>query len=237
VRRVSYHLNQIWAATVKTNMKLLAEMTVLVASQVNLGIFNQVWLLKNGVIEESDLPKCVTMPVFVQAATPLIELTVLNDRLQILSVKKEDEAAALKVFEIAKKIVNLLPHTPFTGVGLNFAWFYEAKDSQDQSSIGRSLFIPKDGFISSHFPSENDCFGCYASHDFNGMRMKVTINPVTMEDEGAKSKGFQISFNFHADVLAVEGVHSALENWGEARRFASAFAHDFERRANSCLPR
>ena len=118
-------------------------------------------------------------------------------------------------------IVGLLPHTPFTAIGLNFAWSVN-DDGVTTRRLTRELFFKDNGPLHRRFDTEDAQFGAYFSRDFRGCREKLDIKPVTFAD---KNQGLMhallLAFNFHRILVesdeSVAVIREMLGLWDEFR--------------------
>lgn len=212
-------------------MKLKAELAVAVAAQVNTSLMTQVWLVKEGILDESDLPNSVFMGHLVQAKTPHFEFTALPDRIQFVAT--DSMAGGVDcgkiAFEKCRAIVKLLPHTPFIGLGINFVWHI---DTSNPAKQGRAIFSVGDNFLGKWFSAEDSRFGGYASCNFEGdLRLKLTISPLKAQP----LEQLQASFNYHADVASADDLLRSLDLWSHAREHSESVAKDLNERVLKCL--
>jgi hypothetical protein len=201
------------------------------AAQVNTALMTQVWLVKNGMLAESDLPNSVFMGGVVQAKTPHFEFLALPDRIQFSTGERTGpEDSGRVAFEKCKSLVNLLPHTPFTALGINFVWFIDTNEPTRQS---RAIFASGNGVFEKWFAADDSRFGGYASCKFDGdLRLKLTIGPIVLSER--KQECLKAAFNYHADVTGIDGLLRALALWEKARAHSELIASDLDNRVMKC---
>ena len=198
---------------------------VIAAGNLNPTIFTQVWLVKQEIIEESDLNNLSTLftPLAVTAGCKDFTLMVVPERIQITFSNVEDKVANHQ--KILKRtlgrIVSELPHTPYQAVGFNMGWLLVPINPKDVNSIEQKYFLSKDNPIAKYFREKNCHFGCYLSKNLKIGRLKLDIKPVTLSQG---SQAIQLAFNFHLDVQGEERaqqISSFLNNWNLAYAEAS----------------
>lgn len=205
---------------VQMNPALVGSTVVLVANEINVSIFSQLWLHKNEVILEQEFtPETVISPGAVFVPTERFVLTVLPNRLQLQIVSPERVDAYDDVQRVLGSILRLLPHTPFTAIGLNFDGVLPPSAERAFSEWNPAMFavpalaevIPAD--------AENRRFGCYFSFDTLGFRAKVDIKPIQTEvvspaPPAGSPTGQElmlVSCNFHCDLQGEKRNDIALE--------------------------
>lgn len=211
-------------------MKLKAELAVALAAQVNTALMTQPWLIRNNILTEADLPNTVMGPGLIQATTPNFELLALADRIQFAAVDPEEKSgdSGEVVFATFEKLIRILPHTPVTGLGINFVWLIPLSDR-----ASRELFAPQKSFFGRWFTTDDSRFGGYASCAFKGLlRLKLTVRPITLFAD--KSEHLEAAFNFHADVKSSEELLENLAFWRDAREYAKKIATDLNDRVALC---
>lgn len=191
---------------------------IIVADKFNPSLFSQVWLDKHGILPEKESKgDQIYTPAFVLAQSELFSLQVWPERLQF-SYKDGEQDATELIHNTVGKIIELLPHTPFTAAGINFTWRISPPDSSNFSSMDRSMFW-MDSALHSLFNSEDARFGGYFSKDFLGTRLRLDIKPVRKNELEA----FQVAINFHVDLTEGDPVELALgnlKNWTAFRKYS-----------------
>ena len=205
---------------------------VVAAHQFNPSIFKQLWLVKNHIVDEDDFGDgCLFSDPAVKVESGRFGLLVVAPQLQFVPKVPPEEQEQLIVEKVGA-MVQALPHTPYTAVGLNFFWHLRPEDS-DVPALTRELFhVPKKPLFR-QFESEGSRFGGYFSKDILGCRLKLDIKPIFLppEEEGENNEVLQFAFNFHLDVPqegddAVRCIERQLGHWNEARDAATQIVEE-----------
>ncbi|MHB8902178.1 MAG: hypothetical protein ACYC6Y_25755 [Thermoguttaceae bacterium] len=211
------------------SLKLVGSNAVVVAHQFNPSVVSQLWLVRNGILQEDDfLPGCVFTDVAVQIVSREFSLTVAPQQCQFTPNVSADQAHAL-VSDRLGTLVRRLPHTPYNAVGLNFIW-HLIPDNADVSAVSRDLFFRAGRPPFSDFDVEDARFGAYMSKQAMDGRLRLDVRPVRFsEQEREEQEGIQFAFNFHRDVSdevnAADCVGRTLERWNEALEIAERIVH------------
>jgi hypothetical protein len=209
-------------------MELLAENVVITANKFNPSVLTQVWLVRNGILAEEDLGPSSFFPMAVQVQTPRFMLLAVPDFIQYAPVTPGSDGDL--ILRTMGGIARALPHTPFTGIGMNFVW--TETPGIDIAELTRRLFFRADSPVFSPFDTEDAHFGGYMSKDFRGVRMKLDIKPTiwrkldpkTETPQGVEPR-LQFSFNFHKDLTPDDStgntpaeIESILRLWDAAKQ-------------------
>lgn len=211
------------------SFELVTPNAVIVAQQFNPSIIGQLWLVRNGLLEEDDFrPGCVFSDMAVQVNSQEFDLMVVPQQCQFtprVDQQREQELAVGKV----GSIVRSLPHTPFRAIGLNFTWHLSPED-QDVPSISRALFFLEGGPLHREFDVPDARFGTYMSKDAFGGRLKLDVKPIPVKREEEKLEKIQFAFNLHRDVAdekdPVGCIEHVLHQWNEVRDESSRIVHE-----------
>lgn len=215
------------------SFELVAPNAVIVAHQFNPSVIGQLWLVRNGLLEEDDFrPGCVFTDMVVQVNSREFDLMVVPQQCQFsprVDQQREQELAIDKV----GSIVHSLPHTPFRAIGLNFTWHLSPEDN-DASSISRALFFRESGPLHREFDVPDARFGGYMSKDAFGGRLKLDVKPITVKKEDEELEKIQFVFNLHRDVADEEDpvgcIEHVLHQWNEVRDESSRIVHAIMRK-------
>ena len=184
---------------------------VVVADKFNPSLFSQVWLDKYEILTEKEYKgDQIYTPVFAQAQSDTFSLQVWPERLQFAYKGDEEDATDLICSKVGK-IVELLPHTPYKALGINFTWHIWIDDDLRFADFDRSIFWNNSALHSS-FDSEDARFGGYFSKDVLETRLRLDIKPIVKKDKEV----LQAAFNFQVDLTkghAVELTQKSLRNW------------------------
>jgi hypothetical protein len=201
---------------------------VVSATNLNPSVFNQVWLVQNGIIPapgdndgtSDGQVHSVFTDVVVQAQTSAFTLQVVPQQLLLLP-KILDVSAGTLVREKLQRIVGLLPHVPYVAAGLNFVW--QSEPIQDMGPLCRMLFAGSGAPFNS-FGGADSRFGIYVSRDVGLTRMRVDIRPASLRDEMPKRERLIFTFNFErtleADADKAKAIVDVMSGWDEYRRMA-----------------
>jgi len=206
---------------------LVTANAVVVAKTFNVSIFTQMWLVRSGIFEENEFvaDECASLPVLSQVGTATCNLLVVPERLQ-LTMKAP--SASPREFERIRKIVGLLPQTPYDALGLNILWDVIPSESEGVGNFTHGRFAVPLTPLRDAFAASDARFGAYLSRDFEGFRLKLDIKPVTVATPTSTGELVRLSFNFHLDLGAVPDrtgrISSGLDKWqavfGESERIA-----------------
>lgn len=187
--------------------ELIVSNVIIVADKFNPSLFSQIWLDKHGILPEQESKgDQINTPVFVLAQSELFSLQVWPERLQF-SYKAAAEDATELIRNRVGRIVELLPHTPFTAAGMNFTWHVSMEDSLSFPAVDKSMFW-RDSSLHSLFDTKDARFGGYFSKNFLGTRLRLDIKPVNKNG----LEFFQAAFNFHVDLAKGDPVELILRN-------------------------
>jgi hypothetical protein len=176
---------------------------VLTAQSFNPLIFTETWLDRNDIIRADSLEGLrVFSPEIAQFQTEEVKVLVIPPKMQITFRIHEITGE----FEIPRKIVirtvELLPHTPYQALGLNFDFFVSFPDEKDFNVYNRTLLGTGDYQLLQEFSAADAKFGRYFSKDHGDARLRLDIKPVK---GGPHNKDLlQFSFNFHHDVTQID---------------------------------
>jgi len=185
---------------------------VIVANDVNLSIFKPPWLTKTEIFNESELSgNVIISPVAVQIPTKNFGFAVFPNRMQV-TIPRNYADAQSDLMRILGGIVQALPHTPYSGVGLNFNYLCAPAIEDTFATLNRKLFASD--FANSIVPVDDDAsrYGTYFSFDALDGRLKIDIKPTKGEGKinelhESWHRGHDlmaINYNLHYDVQPSE---------------------------------
>lgn len=204
--------------------ELIGSSVVVVAQNFNPSVTNQLWLVRNGVVGEGDfLAGCIFTDLLVQVRTRRFSLLFTPEQFQFVPASGEEKPHLL-VQEVIGRIVQILPHTPYCALGLNFTW-HLTPEGGDVAALSRRLFFTAGRPLFRDFDAPDASFGAYLSRDLLGFRLKLDVRPVTSSPPMAVAEQrLQLLYNFHADLPegeeAVERIQQHLKRWCEAAEIA-----------------
>jgi hypothetical protein len=198
--------------------RLVASNVVIAARHFNPSVFNQLWLYRNELVGEAEFePGSVFTDAFVQVRTARYVVMVVPDQLQFLPLQ-QDEGEGNLILEKVGRIIELLPHTPYIAVGLNFVW-HKNVDGLDIGQLTRRLFFNADSTFYREFDTPDAQFGGYASKAMFDCSLKVDVKPVTVPEE--PTERVQVAFNLHKDITrpvdVVREIKDVLSRWDAVR--------------------
>jgi len=208
--------------------KLLTDSSVVVsAADVNLSIFKPPWLTKSGFLRQDELEgQIVISPVVVQIPTKGFQLTVLPNRIQ-MNFRGPAPGSNPEVERVMGGIVRILPHTPYSGCGLNFNYLVTVA-ANNYRSWDERLCASEAARKAGALDLDDARFGTYFSFNALGARLKLDAKPTYTiasvckidEDWQEGSEVIRLNFNYHFAVADGETsekpVLSALDKWEEA---------------------
>ncbi|MDP2314850.1 MAG: hypothetical protein Q8P41_18255 [Pseudomonadota bacterium] len=208
---------------------LASQNVVIAANVLNPSLFTPNWLVRHGIVAEDDiLPGIIVTDALAQVPTSRFSLLVLPQQLQFIP---PSDAAVPDLLESALgRLIDLVPHTPFLAVGLNFHWHLDA-GGEPMTAASRRLFGRADAPVYRHFADADAQFGAYLSRDVaHGARLKLDIKPALLRDaEGNNVHRLLFAFNFHKAVggdNAAGLVREILAGWAEFDSLARTILAD-----------
>jgi hypothetical protein len=203
--------------------QLMNAAVVITAVQLNPSIFTPPWVSKHLDLSDEEFRQgsAVFTPTVANLTTPHFNLLVLPDRLQCTLIPPESEGALVR--KAILTIVDALPHTPYTAVGLNFDW--HLFNDRMLSEVTRKLFFSDANWLCREFTAPDACFGVYVSRDYAGCRLKLTVLPHRSQKmvDGVLVDGpesVQFSFNFNLDLYTGDRpklIKGMVDRWDEVR--------------------
>lgn len=193
---------------------------VITAHHFNPSIVNQIWLVDNGIVDRDEFKSgCLFSDMLSNVQTTAFSLFVSPDQLQFTPLGPRSQHARIVADKLGR-LVELLPHTPFSALGLNFTWQFRP-ESEDLPSLSRRLFFDAERPLYSAFDEPNARFGGYFSKDALGARLKLDVKPMTTKrGDGDQVEFMQFAFNFHIEIEsqdnAVSQVRQMLGRWEQA---------------------
>jgi hypothetical protein len=192
---------------------------VVVANNLNPSIFSQLWLVKNKIFNESDfLPNSFFTQNAVSVNTENIQLLVVPERVQFTFNKTADNESLIN--NVLRKIINLLPQTPYTAVGFNFEIILEPRDFNEYPKIIRNIFVSDNNPLAKFFNTENSRFGMVMTKENNETQITLNIKPVVKTLGSEKKEALKFTFNFNKNLSpenAVETINLMLDDWVSSR--------------------
>lgn len=177
-------------------MKEITQSTcVVVARELNVSIFQQLWLVENNIIDKDDFVIPFFSPAAVEVKTKNFTFFAVPDRLQI-TVNSNIENAGNIYAKTAARIVEILPHTPIVGMGVNFNVMIKPTEQSKVHELSKKAFWSAENPLTYPGDESNPLFGFYMSANVEKARLKLDVKPIVLGEE----KAFLMSFNFHHDL-------------------------------------
>jgi len=213
------------------DIELQAENVVITTSKFNPSILTQVWLVRNEILAEEDFIAGNFSPAGVQVQSRRFVMLAVPDFIQLVPTAPDPvgpdhvspESVGDMVLRTVGRIVRALPHTPYTGIGINLTW--TVTPDVEITALTRRLFFCAGSPIFSLFETEDAHFGGYLSKNYNGVRLKLDIKPIIWRklspNAPAHEPKLQFYFNFHRDLSPddpPEVIESVLRLWDAAKK-------------------
>ena len=201
--------------------------SVLLANSFNLPIFQQLWLLDNGIVkkEEFEAGNFFFTPVAASVPTPAFNLLIVPERAQTTIVNNIENSQ--EIFErVTGGIVSKLPHTPFTAIGLNFNYRINPNSKENFLKKCQQIFIGQENPLCDEFDAEDCRFGTYMSKDVFDARLRLDIKPIRQED----SDQILVSCNLHADENQPDKIMNLLSNWTKIYEYTTLLATKLDKK-------
>jgi hypothetical protein len=198
---------------------------VLTAQTFNPSIFTETWLTRNGIIAaDAFVGPRIFSPEVAQFQTAGLQVLVIPPKMQITFGILGAVIDSALPQQIARRTVELLPHTPYQALGLNFDFFVGQPNGQDFADYNRALLGNGGCHLLGEFSTPDAKFGRYFSKDHGEARLKLDIKPVQAGPE--KKDLLQFSFSFHHEVAQLGPEARApkliqlIESWTSLHRYA-----------------
>ncbi len=198
---------------------------VITAQDFNASILTETWLVSNSLVRADDLVGLrVFSEQFVQFQTKRFQLLLLPSKLQLTFSILGEDAKDDSPKEIAARVVELLPHTPFRALGLNFDFFTPCPEGVGMPEYTRALLGDGTFPLLRDFASTDARFGRYMSKDFGEARLKLEVKPVHAGPSNEEM--VQFSFNFHHSLDSIdaaeraEGTATRIRTWPNLLQYA-----------------
>jgi len=184
---------------------------VLIANQVNLSIFTQLWLVENNVIHKDEFTQeAFFTPMAVNIKTPKFAFLVIPDRIQV-SIDGGPEGSLDILKRTLGKVSELLPHTPYQALGFNYVYTVQLPPQGSLEKSSQTLFMKLEGLFKDEFSSSDARFGIYLSKTVSGARLRLEIKPATENKSGAEV--LIAAFNFQRDLKSPGDISAMIDSW------------------------
>ncbi|MCR3884901.1 MAG: hypothetical protein NUK54_11090 [Methanothrix sp.] len=160
---------------------------VILASAHNPSIMSPEWIEKNKLLDEKYI-NYVNTPQFSVFESETYNITIDQQRLQIsLKNLRSDQKSLAK---IGAKYLELLPHIPYSALGLNFIWSAQIAPGETMPEFNINI---NDLNISNNFQDYELELGCIVKAKKDRYLLNLSIKP-----SGENKLIF--NFNYHFDV-------------------------------------
>jgi len=172
---------------------------VILASNYNPSIVSKEWLYQKGIFTET-VRNFVHTPVFALVESEDFGLAVDEERLQI-TVRKVTQDSLNASASIAEKFVDILPETPYKGIGLNYRYTFP-REGYDLHTI----LSPNNAKLSELLSSTYG-LGATVVFEFEKFIVTFTVSPSLV-----KEQQIRMNFNFHSNTANVGEVKERLSS-------------------------
>jgi hypothetical protein len=195
---------------------------ILTAKSLNPSIFNQIWLSREKLVEDSEFgPQSITTAGASQHQIAKLALLVVPDRLQLLINPFERESMD-RADSLCAGIVARLPHTPYLALGINFDF---APTVSNAAAVTRKLLGVNDARLAAAFDDPSATFAGTLSKPIRDGQLNFRI--AIAEGQKKEESSLALQFNHHFDLssLAPESVGDEVarlvHSWDTLREEAS----------------
>lgn len=192
---------------------------IVAVGQFNPAIVTPDWLLRHGLIPESDLEDCLAkLQALVQEGLMSFDSSWFSFRLvQNQMVLSTLAGATPRLRDLAVGILKILPETPISALGINFASDVQFDSSDEYHKFGDTL-VPKD-IWRSIYPGKNSGLSSLQVAIDNSSRTgeqqpaigqdqrRFTVQPSNIVSPNA----VHVAFNHHYPVSDKDGARGALQ--------------------------
>lgn len=190
-------------------------------------LFQQYWLIKNGLLAED--ASGIFTPVVVQCADSDFEVLVLQDRLQIHSrvddLAKAMESSADRLRRFIQAAGNSIG--PVRGAGLNCQVVITGENAG--TGFVKDSFFQKQLFDEAEGTLSNLSFSVAETLNFG----LVTTNIASVKHSESERQGIQVDFNCHRDVSTLDEVEQLLASADDFAQFCRRRCDQIEQRLGS----
>ena len=205
---------------------------VLLANSFNLPIFQQVWLIENGIVTQDEFNSGTNFftPAAVSIQTSTFELLILPDRAQLVLNSNLENSREI-ISRVMGGIVSKLPHTPYKAVGLNYNYIIEPSVPADFVAKCKSIFICDNNPLGEFFGSDDSRFGIYLSSDMLDTRLRLDLKPIHLSKNN--NDALRLSFNANSNASDIESINKLLGQNEEIKRHTLGIAEKLHKKLES----
>jgi len=175
------------------------------------------WLRAHQIVDETP-ENFVHTPVFSLFQSQNFQLMVEQQRLQF-SLRIPNEMNLRRLQTATVQFLQILPHVPYTAVGLNFTWTALAEKSGEGFELTKRLFLTE-AMKTNLAHLEGDVkVGSILYNIAQGYRLRLLVEP-QLTAEGHLSLDFNYHFDIHGAQEGVTPVNRLLECFKNAEETA-----------------
>ena len=162
--------------------------------------------------------------MFAQVPTRDFHLQIMPENCQFtVALHVADDKQQSIICERLGKFISTLPHTPYTAVGLNFAWHFFPDIAEPVGDACRRLFFSQEKPLQKEFDKGDARFGGYMSMDWMGCRLRLDARPtMRILPDGQQNEVIQFAFNYNYTVAGRpepwSEIIKSLGQWDSARQ-------------------
>lgn len=211
---------------------------VLAANTFNPSVFSPVWLTKHDFLREGELQQdYVFTPSRVQFSTLDTMVIIVPNRAEFTALPCARTESGAPVFDTEKAIASLtakirsllsnLPHTPYAGLGFNFAFIVVPPDGQTVHDMLNRVFYHGDNKFMSAVSEHESTMGGFVLQKWEHASLKIEVKPTqyAFRDGEPLAEGILADFNFHFPASGdqyLETFEKALLLWEKAVKHTSS---------------
>jgi len=205
---------------------------VFIANSFNLPIFQQVWLLNNGIVTQDEFDSGTNFftPAAVSVQTSEFELLITHERIQLVINSNFDNSSDL-ISRVMGGIANKLPHTPYKAVGLNYNYIIEPSSPDSFAAKCKDIFVCSDNPLGEYFGSDDSRFGLYLSTDVFDARLRLDLKPIRLNNNN--NDALRLSFNANSNTSDVESINNLLGKNEEIKMYTQNIAEKLHEKLES----
>jgi hypothetical protein len=172
---------------------------IVILGKWNTNIFTPDWLARNAFETPEMKIEYPIEPGIPPRITSLTTRITPAPNQVIITPTELDEASMKRMESIACKLLDVLPHTPISNTGMNFA--YRFTDVSDTNLLDHFPFVDDNAFADKGMDLESRSFSRRLRCENRQLNFKTEIHA----DEA------HFFFNFHADTPTAEEAHRSIE--------------------------
>ena len=190
---------------------------VLAGNKFNPSIFQQLWVLENGILERDEFgTDSLYTPAAVNIINANFELLVIPERVQLVT-RTAFEHMPEYLLRVIGSILDRLPHTPLRALGFNFEFLVEPHSQDQYAKTLRHLFVCEANPLAKEFLAEDSRFGMYLSKEMFDSRLRLNVTPISLNGKEL----LKLSFNVERNISRPEAAKELLPRWPEVFEYVN----------------